>query len=1409
MNGPSLIVCRLPMAARALLAVAALLWLPVSPAWGVVWTTSAVKDLSCAGTRAGGKLTCTAGEFTVSPVFSAEPGTPPFCTAGAEFNFKVDLGLSGTNTDRYDIGFFVGQTGNDPTEDDASKQCSVATFPTSTVPASSWEDDDGNACGDYNGGGVETTRINEIKVLCSGDSSGALNVPYVLTYKQSTGGICTGPADVINGAPSKCNAGTSAVSGVVAVSAGAYVDITKQTSPDGDPQSFSFTATGPVGSKVVVVTGATLTPTTVIGGTYSPATIAAATNTTTFTLSDGQTARVFINALSSAQDLTIVESAASGWETTAALNCAAVTGAPTITTDAANRTVTAGLSSTNSAAACTITNSKLQPPAIAKSFSVSPIQNGGNSVLSIVVSNPNTATTLTGVAFTDTYPANLLNRTPSLAAISCTAGSTGTLTGGADGGNTLGLSGGSLLAGGSCTLSVEVTSSVNGTYNNSTGTVTSTTAGATTGNSASASLVVGAALVAPSITKTISPGSLGVGSVARLTLTIRNPNNAALANVTVQDTYPAGLVNAATTNITNSCGGNITTDIFGGVAGGNTFGLTGTNNDLTANQVCTVAIDVTSNSAGTYNNTTNNVLSTSAGGLTGNTASATVSFHRPTITKSISPGSIGSSGTATMTITLANASGVAMTGATFIDTFPTSPGNMTVATPLTTSNSCGGTLNDNSNGALAAGDAGIRLNGGTIPAGGSCVIRVDITASVSGNYINSIAAGALTTTNGGSNAAGTSAALFVPNRPTVTKAFAPTAVATNGDSVLTVTLSNSNAIALTGAAFTDTYPVGLVNGPVPAGSTTCGGTVTAAAGGGSVALAGGTIPANGSCTVTVNVRSSTIGSYVNTIPIGGVSTTNAFTNSVAGSATLAVQLMPPVIAKSFSPASLGVNGISRLTLTITNPNNQALANVRVTDTYPAGLVNAATTNITNSCGGNITTDINGGAANGNTFGLTGNNNDMSADQVCTVGIDVTSATAGAYTNTTGNVTTSSGGGGGMTGNTASAVVTFVRPTITKAFSPGSIGSGDTATMTITLANASEVAFTAATFTDVFPVGMTVATPLASSNSCGGSLLDSGGGVLAATDLGIRLSGGTIPAAGNCVITVDVTAATGTYTNTLAIGALSTSGGSNAVATSAVLAVRNLPTIAKAFSPVAIGQSDTATITFTLSNNNATAATGIAFTDSYPAGLLNSTPITVGGTCASVTHTATAGGSTFNVTDGTIPGGAPGTCTITVLVAAAAAGVYDNTTSGVTSSETGVTPGPASNTATLTVNLALTVVKSSSVISDPLVGVRNPGVAEPKRIPGAVIEYTITVSNSAGTVDAVDVVVSDPMPANTDYVTGSLVAGGTVEDDDNAGADEADPNGGDYNLTTPGAVTLRIGTITAGSSSTGKFRVMLQ
>ena len=58
---------------------------------------------------------------------------------------------------------------------------------------------------------------------------------------------------------------------------------------------------------------------------------------------------------------------------------------------------------------------------------------------------------------------------------------------------------------------------------------------------------------------------------------------------------------------------------------------------------------------------------------------------------------------------------------------------------------------------------------------------------------------------------------------------------------------------------------------------------------------------------------------------------------------------------------------------------------------------------------------------------------------------------------------------------------------------------------------------------------------------------------------------------------------------------------------------------------------------------------------------------------------------------------------------------------------------------------LTTAKTSRVISDPQNGTTNP-----KFIPGAVVEYCISVANAAGGATATGVGISDPVPANTTY-----------------------------------------------------------
>jgi hypothetical protein len=63
--------------------------------------------------------------------------------------------------------------------------------------------------------------------------------------------------------------------------------------------------------------------------------------------------------------------------------------------------------------------------------------------------------------------------------------------------------------------------------------------------------------------------------------------------------------------------------------------------------------------------------------------------------------------------------------------------------------------------------------------------------------------------------------------------------------------------------------------------------VTAAAGGSTVALSGGSL-ASGSCAVTVKVRAASAGAYTTSLAVGSVTSANAGTNTAAAQATLTV-----------------------------------------------------------------------------------------------------------------------------------------------------------------------------------------------------------------------------------------------------------------------------------------------------------------------------------------------------------------------------------------------------------------------------------------------------------------------------------------------------------------------------------------
>jgi hypothetical protein len=150
---------------------------------------------------------------------------------------------------------------------------------------------------------------------------------------------------------------------------------------------------------------------------------------------------------------------------------------------------------------------------------------------------------------------------------------------------------------------------------------------------------------------------------------------------------------------------------------------------------------------------------------------------------------------------------------------------------------------------------------------------------------------------------------------TAGKSFSPNPILPGATSVLTITLNNSNSIAITGVAFTDTYPAGVVNSATPNPNITgagCSGTLSATAGGNSLALSAGIVPAGITCSYKVIVTSSVAGVYLDA---ADTVTTPIALNSSAGAASLFVGSAPSITSAAGATFTVGSPGTFTVTAT--------------------------------------------------------------------------------------------------------------------------------------------------------------------------------------------------------------------------------------------------------------------------------------------------------------------------------------------------------------------------------------------------------------------------------------------------------------------------------------------------------------
>ncbi len=1041
------------------------------------------------------------------------------------------------------------------------------------------------------------------------------------------------------------------------------------------------------------------------------------------------------------------------------------------------------------------------PAEINKQFTPLQIPAGGVSVLRVTVFNPNTFP-LTNASWTDDLdgvqpglfianPANVVNTCGSVGDVTAVPGTT-----------TLSLANGTVPAQvgstpGQCYVEINVSSVTSGNLINtilannlsSQGNDGGTPVSITNLTPASATITV-IAISPPALSKSFTPNTIYVGETSVLTIRLNNNDaNYNLTGATYTDTLPTGLVVASPNGLTlTNCG----PGTAAATPGGATISLSGAT--VTPALDCIVSVNVT-NTFGSYGAYTNTIpagpggpgsLKTDQGVTNNSPASAPLNVQPVGIAKVFSPSTIDAGDVSNLTITFYNPTGSPYTGVAITDNLPA---NLTIdATPIT--NTCGFTANH------LIGDTQIDVSGGTIPASltpptpNTCVLTIPVRASVasSGSRTNTIPANTLTADQPVTNYLPATANLTIQQALYGTKAYSPTFINAGGTSQVTITLHNRASIPLTGVTFTDTLPAGLTVSGTPAPAQ-CSGTVTSTVN--SVTLAGGTIPANGNCTIVFDVTSAVAGVYDNTVAANTISTDQGVGHAAFSTnpdlTVIDPSNLPPVrIVKTFDTNPISPGQYSRLRIRIYAPVDTSISAIDITDTLPTGLIIASppAPAPSESCPGGTLTAV----AGSDTIHYSNTTaNVLAAGANCSVYVSVTSMTPGLYTNTIPvNAITTNEGRTNTDPTTANIRVTSLN--VSKAFYPTRVQAGGRSVMTITLENTTDSRLTNVSLLDNLPGsaqnGIRVAAPSNASTTCGSGAVTANPG-----SNQVILSNGIVPAQvgnvpGVCTITVDVVGNDNSpntpsqHTNNIPTGNVSATVENTGVTiqprtnASAILYIENMSIgIVKGFNPVLVYGGAYSVMSVQLINPNVnTALTGIAFTDNMDPGMHLTDPVVFNtGTCGGVLS-GNPGDSAFSFSGGVLPPNS--TCTLTVRVVMSVNANRTNTIpAGVVTTFNGVT-NPDPTAASLTNLPGVSVTKGFNPSS---VSINQPST------------LTITIKNTS-TIPVVNMGLTDSLPGT--LPDGLEVANPANETNTCGGTLTANP--GDQNITLTGGGLAGVG-----------------
>ncbi len=979
---------------------------------------------------------------------------------------------------------------------------------------------------------------------------------------------------------------------------------------------------------------------------------------------------------------------------------------------------------TNSSAASAPIN--FQSIGLQKSFSPGNFQVGGTSTLTITIENPSSSP-YTGVSFTDDLPDGL-TIVPTPEPNQC--GGTVTYSSGS-----LTLENGVVPSGtpqdpGTCTISATVTSSVAGSFTNTIPAYSlDTDQGATNVTDESSNVGVYGEGEGVTGSKRFSPTTIGVDGISRLAINIRAPQDTALTGFNLTDALPEGVQVSSNPNATknSNCSGGSFNPTPGDVL------LSYTGGTIPAGALCTLAVDVTAADPGRYENIISpaNITNNENRNLSGN-ITRTLTVSGLGVSKSFYPSSVSINGLSVLTVVLENVNFSQLEDVAFSDTLPS--GVVLADDPQASTTCVDATVN------ASGGGSAFSISGGKIPAQvgevpGICTVNVTVKGLTTGSKRNRIPTGDVTGTLQGtssvvSNPANADAYITVEDLTVaVVKSFDPLTVFGGAASTMTVRLTNPNNAPLDNISFTDNLPQsedpenpgGMhIANPIQANTGSCGGTISASPGAESFAYSGGTLAANESCEISIQVTMDVGGNLTNTIPIDGVTTNNGAHNPQSASATL-TNLPGVSITKYFfnNPILEGIGNISTLVIYLQNTGNVNLTGLGFTDTLPDG-VEVATPPEPDQCGGTLSTTSNT---------ITLQDGSLLSETDCTIQVAVTAPDPGTYENCISSGALSSDQEATNADPTCDTLVveqTLLPPSISKQFAPDPVAVDEVSALTFIITNPNASTLSGVSFQDNFPTGL-VRAGIPNVSQCGGTV--------ASTETSVQLQDGVIPSDSSCSVVIAVKASTGgDYLNTSeAVTANETGEGNTASDTLQVLAP---PIFSKEFSPDPITAGATTTLTFTLTNpaENTLPLEGIAFTDVFPTGVVRAS-LPVEEQCEG---TVTSTDNSITLSDGDLAVGA--TCNVAIEVTAPNGGTYENISQPVTS-----TNGGEGSTATdiLTVNgVGLSLLKTS--------------LSENYKAVGDEITYQYQLTNTG------NATLLAPFTVDDDKISSQIVCGSTTE-----------------------------------------------